>query len=110
MSTRCNIIVKDDHHELIFYKHSDGYPKGTLPLLNEFLDLVKSEKIRDNTMQAAGWLILLGHNDMAKSGSCTSMDWKVGWIEPTTMIHEDIEYLYTIDLVTKTIETKEVHL
>lgn len=30
-------------------------------------------------------------------------DWKVGAIEPTTGIHGDIDYLYTIDLITKEI-------
>lgn len=51
MSTRANIIVKDKHDTLWFYRHSDGYPEGTLPSLNKFLDMVKSGKIRDNVGQ-----------------------------------------------------------
>ena len=31
MSTRANIIIKDSYQEQIFYRHSDGYPDGTLP-------------------------------------------------------------------------------
>ena len=34
--------------------------------------------------------------------------WKVGAYEPTTGIHGDIAYKYTIDLVAKTITTEEV--
>jgi hypothetical protein len=112
MSTRANIIIKDEYSSLIFYRHSDGYPKGTLPTLNAFLELVKSGKIRDNVSQAAGWLIIIGHEEygvrcsyeIAKDES----EWKVGAYEPTTEIHGDIEYLYTVDLVKKTITYKEV--
>lgn len=60
MSTRANIVIKDRHDKLFFYRHSDGYPEGTLPTLNKFIDWVKSGKIRDNVSQAAGWLIILG--------------------------------------------------
>ena len=60
MSTRANIIIKDEHSQLIFYRHSDGYPEGALPTLNKFMDWVKAGKIRDNVDQASGWLILIG--------------------------------------------------
>jgi hypothetical protein len=111
MSTRCNIVIKEGKDKLIFYKHSDGYPEGTLPLLNEFLDGVKSGKFRDNVVQSAGHLILLGAKNMALDFGGTipaGYQWKVGSIEPTTCIHGDIQYLYTIDLVKKTIKTKKV--
>ena len=113
MSTRCNIIVKDEHSELIFYRHCDGYPDGAwaLPLLNKFVELVQKGHIRDDVGQSAGWLILLGaaeyntipsdwlevENYSVKHCSFPK-DWKVGSIEPTTQIHWDIEYLYVIDL------------
>lgn len=110
MSTRANIIIKDEYSKLWFYRHSDGYPEGTLPSLNKFLDLVKEGKIRDSLSQAAGWLIVIGREEYAESRSINprSMDWKVGAYEPTVGKHGDIEYLYTIDLVKKTIKYKAV--
>ena len=111
MSTRANIVVKSDRDKLIFYRHSDGYPEGTMPLLVEFMEKVKSGEIRDNVSQSAGWLIELGRREMMECFSDKIPQyykWKVGFIEPTTCIHGDIEYLYTIDLDKKTIKLKQV--
>jgi hypothetical protein len=134
MSTRANIIIKDKYNKLIFYRHSDGYPKGTLPTLNLFLDLVKNGTIRDNVEQASGWLIMIGAIEyktvtpesfemkgeedsiahytvdlkMRKYEYSDLMGWKVGAYEPATDIHGDIEYLYTVDLVKKKITYKKV--
>lgn len=116
MSTRANIVVKDGIDELWFYRHSDGYPQGAMPLLQEFVELIKSKKIRDNISQASGWLIMLGAQeyqqsvDKMKENKIGFSDWKVGSIEPTTGQHGDIEYLYTVDLPTKTIIVKEINL
>ena len=60
VSTRANIILTDGTDELIFYRHFDDYPEGTLPTLTQFLDLVDHGTIRDNVGQAADWLILIG--------------------------------------------------
>lgn len=121
MSTRCNIIVKDKYdEELVFYRHSDGYPDGALPTLNKFLDYVKEGKIRDNVGQAAGWLILLGADEYRDFGEYISSEgykpkediceptggvrgWKCGAIEPSISLHGDIEFLYVIDLSEKVI-------
>jgi hypothetical protein len=124
MSTRANIIIKDKHSQLIFYRHSDGYPSGTLPTLKKFMKWVAQGRIRDNADQASGWLILIGakeydteyidHNHVQKtnlfepSKKDESMGWKCGAYEPTTGIHIDIEYLYTLDLTTKTMLVQEV--
>ena len=121
MSTRANIIVKDEYNELWFYRHSDGYPEGAMPLLEKFMEAVKNGTIRDNTTQAAGWLILLGAKEYGVKADFTrsrydwetkkdirEKDWKVGAIEPTTGRHGDIEFLYTLDLQTKTIKVEEV--
>lgn len=110
MSTRANIIIKDKWDELWFYRHSDGYPEGTLPTLNKFLKMVTEGKIRDNLTQAAGWLIVIGHEEYAKSREKypSLSGWKVGAYEPTTAQHGDIEFLYTVDLTKKTIEVKEI--
>ena len=115
MSTRAQVVIKDaEANELWFYRHSDGYPEGVTPTLNKFMAWLKAGRIRDNVEQAAGWLIVLGHleysgkpwspvgePDDGKSG----LGWKVGAYEPCACRapHGDIEYLYTLDLDTKTI-------
>lgn len=110
MSTRANIVVKDSFKaRMWFYRHSDGYPEGALPLLCRFMQDVTDGKLRDNASQAAGHLIMLGareYEGVYPPGS--GMDWKVGAIEPTTGQHGDIEYLYILDLEKKTIEVKKV--
>jgi len=111
VSTRANIIIKDQYDEqLFFYRHSDGYPEGTMPTLEKFLSYVKEGRIRDNIRQAAGWLILIGADEYTDKGknaleptSKGYSGWKCGAYEPTTGIHCDVEYIYTIDLDTKTI-------
>ena len=117
MSTRANIIIKDQYDTLWFYKHSDGYPEGVMPTLKRFLSYVKTGRIRDNAQQAAGWLIAMGREEYQGSKTVaqqldpknnSGMDWKVGAYEPTTGQHGDIEWLYTIDLETKTIEKQAV--
>lgn len=126
MSTRANIVIKDQYDELWFYRHSDGYPEGTMPTLEKFLGWVKEGKIRNNPQQAAGWLIMIGALEnnkryVWKDGNLTRIElsadqlleplndnWKVGAYEPSTGQHGDIEYLYTIDLDKKTITVEEV--
>ena len=108
MSTRAQIVVTDSHGDkLWFYKHCDGYPEGTLPILEKFLQCVKDGKIRNNAMQGAGWLIVLGRDDSYKNEPENTMyGWKVSDIEPCVPeTHGDIEYLYVVDLVKKDIKT-----
>lgn len=109
MSTRANIIVKDSSgDELIFYRHSDGYPEGAMPTLEKFINAVKAGQIRDNVGQAAGWLIVFGGmEDGHDPKTSPAMSWKVGTIEPTTQMHGDIAYLYVVDLDKKTIKHME---
>ena len=110
MSTRANIIIKDNSDKLFFYRHSDGYPEGTMPQLEKFMSWVKEGKIRDNVGQAAGWLIMLGNAEYesgVEPGSDGVSGWKVGAFEPTTGIHGDVEYIYTIDLESKEITVEE---
>jgi hypothetical protein len=101
MSTRCQVIIKDAYDsEIWFYRHSDGYPEGVESSLQKFLDLVKSNKIRDNAEQASGWLIIIGREEYA----CYPQDWKVGAYEPSiSECHGDIEYLYIVDLKEKVV-------
>jgi len=128
MSTRCQVIVKDGWEEVWFYRHSDGYPDGTLPTLEKFLQWVKDGKIRDNAEQASGWLVMIGAEEYAyklniktmkydkrpletlfEPSDDTGRDWKVGAYEPCAPVkHGDIEYLYTVDLKNKTITWETV--
>jgi len=124
MSTRANIILKEEQswkdengkkhnhvEKLYFYRHSDGYPESVLPSLKPFMDWLKSGMIRDNVSQAGGWIILLGANEYnteLPKDDGRGMGWKVGAYEPTTGLHGDINYLYTIDLSKKTLDHKKV--
>jgi|WetSurMetagenome_2_1015567.scaffolds.fasta_scaffold169216_1 hypothetical protein len=123
MSTRANIIITDGYQNQIFYRHSDGYPEGVTPTLQKFVDWVAEGKIRNNTGQAAGWLIMLGALEYQtvpklKEGAKKyrldlelgdgMMDWKVGAYEPTDGVHGDIEYLYLIDLRKPCVKMKKV--
>lgn len=94
MSTRANVIIKDDFGKLYFYRHSDGYPEGALPTLEKYVEKIKSGRIRRDAMQSAGWLILLGYDEYKHH----QPDWKVGAYEPCPCITGGIEYLYIIDL------------
>lgn len=113
MSTRCNIVVIDAAGDkLIFYKHSDGYPEHTLPMLSALMERVKTGEIRDNTLQFSGWLIIAGREaqeaDYTKWGERPKyMNWKVGYIEPTNEMHGDIEFIYTINLKDRTISVTD---
>jgi hypothetical protein len=120
MSTRCNIIIKDQYEKLIFYRHSDGYPSVTLNSLCQFMQWIKEDRIRNNVEQCAGWLILLGAKEYSteykkneKTGEYENIEktdlfapgndinisgWKAGAYEPSTSIHGDIEYLYTLTI------------
>ena len=131
MRTRAQIIIKDGYGELWFYRHSDGYPEGTMPTLEKFLSWVKEGRIRDNVDQSAGWLIMIGAKEngydidylsktfekiekpaqkiMEPGHDIHLNGWKVGSYEPCRpVLHGDIEYLYTIDLKDKTITIKEI--
>lgn len=130
MSTRANIILKDNSgRQIIFYRHSDGYPKGVMPTLNKFINWIKAGKIRNNLMQSAGWLVLIGameYNSLPKYkakpyklGKSTyynvnvesieePSDWKCGAYEITDNIHGDIAYLYTVNVSDYSIKCQEV--
>ena len=95
MSTRCNILIKDESTQLFFYRHSDGYPECAGESLKQFCEGYKKH-LRNNVTQSAGWLII--HGSKEYSGSNASYGWKVGAYEPTDSIHWDIDFLYEIDL------------
>jgi hypothetical protein len=114
MTTRANILLKDEYDKLWFYRHADGYPEAVVPDLKQFMQWVEQGRIRNNVGQAAGWLILLGVKDRVEMGRDTShaspdpfepgdrntaYGWKAGVYEPTIEMHGDIEYYYEVDFV-----------
>ena len=92
MSTRCNIIVRDDKRSFILYHHCDGYPEGVgLDLYNNFHTQVAEHKL---DAVAIVNLLLKCEEDRG--------------YELTRTLHSDIEYLYEIDLIFGYIKCKEV--
>ena len=122
MSTRAQICIRDEFDEVWFYRHQDGYPETALRSLRKFLQWVKDGKIRSNTGQASGWLVLLGASEYTLVGDRHKSlreffepsddgfsGWKVGAYEPCSPErHGDIEWFYTIDLVWKQIEIEHL--
>lgn len=104
MSTRANIVFKDESTTLFFYRHSDGYPEGCGADLREFVKGYASF-LRANVMQSAGHLIVRGHEEY-KNDMSDYNKWKVGAYEPTDMLHFDVEFIYVIDLEHGILETR----
>jgi hypothetical protein len=105
MSTRANIVIRQaDRDDLWFYRHSDGYPECVLPSLEPLIEAVNDGRLRADSVQFAGWLILKGADEYEQSwppneDGSYGMGWKVGAYEPTPYHpHGDIEWLYTITL------------
>jgi hypothetical protein len=115
MSTRSQIIIKEERDEQWFYRHSDGYPSGNMPELYKFMKWISKGKIRRNVEQSCGWLVLIGAEEykyeyidgkeklkktLTEPGNDNSMGWKCGAYEicPCKSEHGDIEWLYTINL------------
>ena len=138
MSTRANIQIIESYswqdqdskkmkintNSLWFYRHSDGYPDGTLPTLKKFCKWIKDGKIRSNLSQAAGWLIIIGADEYSEHRNFdTGKDyktnplipdpkrkynqWKVGAYEPTTEMYGEIEFLYVITLHDKRLKVQK---
>lgn len=108
MGTRCNICVTDNTgNELWFYRHYDGYPQEVIPSLTPLMERLIDGTVRTNVGQFSGWLIVLGHEQRTPSSHYgngnVEHDWKVGHYEPTTCMHGDVAYLYTINLDNKTL-------
>lgn len=114
MSTRANIVITQYGESLYYYQHSDGYPKGVLPTLTKLVKGVVKGKFRNDLSQLSGWLIAFGRQALKKDiekypeSSRSMYTWKVGYIEPTTQVHGDSEYVYTLNLDDNTICIKDV--
>lgn len=116
MSARCNVILTETYSykdgngkqltktsKLFFYRHSDGHPKGTIPTLKRFIQIMKNGYFENNLSNGADWLIHFGKDD---NGPIFPMSYekfgiyKHGVYEPTTEIHGHIDFLYEIDMGT----------
>lgn len=117
MSTRCQVIVKDEYSEVWFYRHCDGYRDGVAPTLDKFCMWINEKRIRNNAEQAAGWLVILGREEYKRwekrdhereasqrgpfePGHDIGMSgWDVGAYEPCDQkLHGDIEHLWIVDV------------
>jgi len=115
MGIRANIHITDEFGgELWYYRGHDGWPEATMPSLQRLIGWVRNGTLNRSVLDTSGWLILLGIQVAAKSrliprpqeitritpktyGRC------VGVFDVTTGRHDDIDYLYDVDLVAGTI-------
>jgi len=98
MATRASVRISDGHTSLNFYVHENGEPESVMPILMWYIEQVKRGIYRDNTTQAAGWLLVYGHKHRNESEP-----WKVGMFEPCEFISNNAEYHYFIGLASKTV-------
>lgn len=94
MSTRCNIIIKDDFETIQLYRHLDGYPDGESGVLAEL-------------PQALFFAWPLPRMEAADFAAAIVRAWKTGGgnisidgipEEATSLyLHGDIAYLYEIE-------------
>lgn len=87
MSTRCNIKVFDNNHEVMLYHHCDGYPEYVGKNLFEKF----GEKLKNKDCYLYVDDIV---NGLIKDKEDDGYEW-------TTGLHGDIEYLYEIDLINR---------
>ena len=105
MSTRAQIVVefKDEDsktkiYECIVYKHSDGYPKGVLPFLEEFAKQFRADRGDDPAYCIAQMLRHWSRYDLKEGTDGWGIDTVYhGW-GIDTVYHGDIEYLYVVKL------------
>ena len=129
MSTSANVQVIDDNGQRVcFYRHDDGNPDSVLPDLHEFPCWAAAGRIRDNAIQAAGWLMLIGVRNYrgmlqemaedtlanlgpmptkpyapAEGDARNGYTWRVGDYQPSGGLVVGAEYRYTMHVADRTI-------
>jgi len=101
MSTRSNIIIKDNSCKVYLYRHSDGYPEGAGVDLKKFLEKHEYDKWSGSQLAT----------DLIRFHEPTDYGFKVEDYYPyelTNGIHGDIEYLYVINLIDNTLKCYDV--
>ena len=89
MSTRSNIIVKDERNKIQLYRHCDGYPEGVIPDLKEALPFAwELPRMEADDMAAA--IVRAWKQD----GGNVYID---GVADLPESLHGDIDYYYVIE-------------
>lgn len=100
MSTRANVIVENEHLSIYLYQHCDGYPKYLGGIIAEFLRSEEAQEYKGELMNLAGALMLYSAKKAPRPGYMPSI------LVPTSGIHGDIQYLYTINSETLEMTTE----
>ena len=97
MSTRCNIVVKDEMNSIQLYRHSDGYPNSEHGVV-EGLKKVGQYAWDLPRFEASDFAAAI-IRAMKQHGGNIYID---GTANGTKTLHGDIQYLYTIEMDEKT--------
>jgi len=106
MSTRSNIIVRDERESVQIYRHCDGYPTAVVPELEEVLnyawELPRFEVSDFSAAIVAAWKqpaqeypSLFGGKAHKNQGGNIYIDGVREGVDPL-ILHGDIEWLYVI--------------
>lgn len=114
LSTRCQILFRHGDHELLTYRHSDGYPEGVIPDLKRFLEWYP--RPYQFEYATATWFYFQKRKveEWSHDGEESPTEQKeldnndhvaLGYgICANERIHNDIEHFYLVDLETGEIE------
>lgn len=122
MSTRCQIGFTDgkSYSPILLYKHSDGYPKGILPILEKIVSAFVKDRGADGEYLPAYIMREWAVRELRQKKTLREKYRKVNKKEPpawyfggvsvlgwgiTTDLHGDIEYLYVVNIATGSIRT-----
>lgn len=95
MGTRCSIIVREGKEKHILYGSSDGYPEGAGRILKRILDETKGINVIDELTTR-----IVQHREALYYPPPVTIFYP---FEVASEIHQDIEYLYVIDLEERSI-------
>jgi hypothetical protein len=107
MSTRAHIAFYSEKDQplkdwdALIYKHSDGYPEGTLPLLKEFCEAFNKQRgLEDSEYASARYVARLAterDEQLAEYRNPIAMEeFDFLGIGISKQLHGDIEYFYAV--------------
>lgn len=96
MSTRCNLIIKDEMDKIQLYRHSDGYPGGPHGVIAGLPEALKFawELPRMEASDFSAAIVRAWKNNEYIQGGNIYID---GTANGAKTLHGNIEYLYTIE-------------
>lgn len=97
MSTRCNVIIKNDKDFIQLYHHYDGYPAGVGRMLQKCIHDMISMDILLDTHPVVEYLC-------SQNGGS---EWE---LDTTQYLHGDIEFLYIVDLYEKSVKCFSINI